>query len=485
MGNAIRVTALLTGMFVSLSLAAEPTITYQGQLQDESGPVTDTVAMQFRLYDSETDGTKVSENIEKPEVSVSDGLFQVALDFDAELFEDGQRYLEVEINGETLSPRQPVSAVPLAMHAIGTLDSTGSDIRHAPPSDNEVHEIGEDGTYPAMTMGADSLPVISFFNTTDETLMLAACTRTDCSEAEIYTVDDEGEVGADNDIAIGTDGNPVIAYSDATSDVLRVAACTDPQCSDAEISTLDGSLNTDRTGIGIAIGAEGRPIISYEANDALMFARCDDAQCNDAETVEIAAGASRSSIAVAANFVAMEEGQPVPMISFANTNGDPAFAICHDAYCDEVEIEEFGEETPLDVQRPTSITVGTDGNPVMVYSGRNPPRDHSNIVKCLSATCDSFEVRSLGSLRGAPDVLIDHAGNPVFSIDSGVAFVGLCSNAACESGRIQPVSDFFANWTSLAIRGDGRPLIAASNIEDDTLNVIDCANEMCLPYMRR
>ena len=101
---------------------ADTTITYQGQLQDGAGPHSGSVNMVFELFDAETGGSSVGSAVSAGNVAVNDGLFQVELDFGNQAYENGL-YLEIEVDGETLSPRQPITAAPLAVR---TLSGSGS-----------------------------------------------------------------------------------------------------------------------------------------------------------------------------------------------------------------------------------------------------------------------------------------------------------------------------------------------------------------------
>ena len=93
-------------------------ITYQGQLQDGGGPFDGTPGMEFRLYDSLTDGNQIGNAEFFSGVPVEDGLFQVELDFGAGAFDGSERYLEIEVAGATLEPRQRVASMPVAQFAL-------------------------------------------------------------------------------------------------------------------------------------------------------------------------------------------------------------------------------------------------------------------------------------------------------------------------------------------------------------------------------
>jgi hypothetical protein len=99
-----------------------PTINYQGRLANNAGdPISDTLAMQFSFYDSDTGGTMLWGPETHPTVEVAEGLFSVAL---GQLSGgiptsalSGDVWLEIAVDGETLSPREQLRAVPYAMQA--------------------------------------------------------------------------------------------------------------------------------------------------------------------------------------------------------------------------------------------------------------------------------------------------------------------------------------------------------------------------------
>ncbi|RDV37656.1 hypothetical protein DV096_14225 [Bradymonadaceae bacterium TMQ3] len=106
----------------SLSAAAEvpETMTYKGNLTDGSGaPVDTTVEASFRLYDAANGGSEVwSETFST--IDVVNGSFSAQLGQTESLVDvfDGSAYwLEVSIDGETLSPRNPVESVPYALRS--------------------------------------------------------------------------------------------------------------------------------------------------------------------------------------------------------------------------------------------------------------------------------------------------------------------------------------------------------------------------------
>lgn len=103
---------------------AEPTtaFTYQGYLKDAGQPVTDTADFTFSLWTAETGGDLICEDINIPDVEISDGLFTVVLDFGPGVFTGQPPWLEIRVdlhNGgdATLSPRQQILPTPYAIYA--------------------------------------------------------------------------------------------------------------------------------------------------------------------------------------------------------------------------------------------------------------------------------------------------------------------------------------------------------------------------------
>ena len=100
--------------------AAGTVFSYQGQLTNASGnPITNaSLPMTFRLFTVSTGGT-VCWN-ENQTISVQNGQFNVLLGKTTAIplaCLEGSTYLEIGVNGETLSPREFLASVPYAIQA--------------------------------------------------------------------------------------------------------------------------------------------------------------------------------------------------------------------------------------------------------------------------------------------------------------------------------------------------------------------------------
>lgn len=114
-----RITALLAAtLLASTSFAQESDLTYQGQLLDGGSPADGTFSAVFTLWDADTGGNQVGPTNIKEGLVVAEGLLTAPLDFGADAF-NGERWLEISVNGQTLTPRQKLTAAPKATRLEG------------------------------------------------------------------------------------------------------------------------------------------------------------------------------------------------------------------------------------------------------------------------------------------------------------------------------------------------------------------------------
>jgi hypothetical protein len=122
----LRVWALSLLLFLSLPLAGSGqtnAFTYQGRLNDGGAPATAIYDFTFDLYDDVAAGSHIGSTVQKLNVPVTNGLFTVTLDFGNQ-FPGAARFLAIGVRQTgggsftNLSPRQPLTAVPYAIHAL-------------------------------------------------------------------------------------------------------------------------------------------------------------------------------------------------------------------------------------------------------------------------------------------------------------------------------------------------------------------------------
>ena len=92
--------------------------TYQGRLRKGGPPLTGTPDLQFSLWNAAADGKQIGTTQESLSHPVTNGLFAAPLDFGAGAFNGEARWLEIVVEGETLTPRQKLTATPYALFAL-------------------------------------------------------------------------------------------------------------------------------------------------------------------------------------------------------------------------------------------------------------------------------------------------------------------------------------------------------------------------------
>jgi preprotein translocase subunit Sec61beta len=156
---------------------------------------------------------------------------------------------------------------------------------------------GSDREYASITIGADGLGLISY-HWEKTGLNVARCSDINCTTATITTVPNPFKtqvssppttnVGRYSSITIGTDGLGLISYYDDGFADLRVAHCSDTNCTTATITTLDSTGDVGRF-TSITIGADGLGLISYidTTKDTVKVAHCSNTDCTAATTATL------------------------------------------------------------------------------------------------------------------------------------------------------------------------------------------------------
>lgn len=121
--------ASVVGVAAVLAIAAsasETTFTYQAYLTDAGQPVNrDLTSVSFALFDAETGGEPLA-SLTFNNVPVFNGRLTVPLDFGNVPFSVYGHWIEVAIEGVSLSPRQPITGTPFALQTRGlAVDATG------------------------------------------------------------------------------------------------------------------------------------------------------------------------------------------------------------------------------------------------------------------------------------------------------------------------------------------------------------------------
>ncbi len=143
-------------MAICLSASAQGTaFTYQGRLNNSSGPANGSYDLTFTLFNAVSGGSAVAGPLTTNAVAVSNGLFTVGIDFGAGIFNGTAYWLEIGVRTNsggsftTLAPRQPLTPAPYAIFAGG------------------ASAAGISGTIPAANIGGTYGNTVNFNNGAD------------------------------------------------------------------------------------------------------------------------------------------------------------------------------------------------------------------------------------------------------------------------------------------------------------------------------
>ena len=124
-------TSIILGFTVALAASiasADTTFTYQGELNENGGVANGSFNMDFSLWDALSAGNQIGSTNMINGVLVTDGKFSVELDFDASAFNNSDRWLEIAVEGTTLSPRNPITRAPYAIQTRGINVASDEDV---------------------------------------------------------------------------------------------------------------------------------------------------------------------------------------------------------------------------------------------------------------------------------------------------------------------------------------------------------------------
>lgn len=411
-----------------------PGFTYQGYLEEGGKPVEGEYNFSFEIFDAEADGDSLGY-LEVGSVKISGGHFTVLLEFDSEIFFGEDRWLEIGIDpkgdGEflILDRRQKLTPAPYSWYAVQAGGVDWWNISYRPAG---LDNGDQDTTYIA-GFGLD-LTGTTFDVDTDtvQSRVYGSCKV----GSTIRAIDADGTVECQEDattnriltpsetlsttlgigkypsITIGSDGLPVMSYTDSNSD-LMLAHCDDPLCSNATVTAVD-SHGIFGEYSAITIGADGFPVISYFDGDNLKIAICHDQTCTNVSTNQVDSG-----IGISGSYLLN-----------------------------------------------TSITIGSDGLPIIAYPSSDSADADVLVVHCDSPNCDTFTQNRV--IDGGiffppfPSITTGSDGLPIISSYIGIAH---CDDHACNSAFLNTTSnpgypiDGYRTSIPIVIGEDGLPMI--------------------------
>jgi len=117
------ISAVVFGLILSTIQAQAEPFAFQGQLNDQGAPAEGLYDLEFVLYGMDIGGTQIGPTVTLEDQPVTNGIFNVELDF-GDVFDGSARWIEVGVrNGDSidaftqLNPRLKVGSAPQASYA--------------------------------------------------------------------------------------------------------------------------------------------------------------------------------------------------------------------------------------------------------------------------------------------------------------------------------------------------------------------------------
>jgi hypothetical protein len=346
-------------------------------------------------------------------------------------------------------------------------------------------------------------PLVAYHDLTNRDLKIYRCTAADCATGSSVVVDSAGDVGRNPNLAIRGDGRVYVSYRDDSAAGVRVATAasaagpwttgvaaggseealvtvgpapqspvlyfTDPinrlvrrACAS---DTCDFGVNTVLSNVAeaknpsLVVMPNGNSLISHRhsGTGAQLATVCTAPDCSTRTlvTLDAAAGAGTRSVALAT-------AESAPYVLYrVDSQQAIASARCNNTACATITRRIAINGTTAYAAR---VALRSDGRPVLVYL-RNDQQGRPWLALCADRRCSTHVKRLLPGFNSSaiPDVGIRPDGRPFAYFGSiGGTAIYSCSDADCTSGtsrEVSPAGSGTSDWTSLAIRGDGRPVL--------------------------
>jgi hypothetical protein len=328
-----------------------------------------------------------------------------------------------------------------------------------------------------LALRADQRPVLAYREDAGKRLALFDCADQTCSSGSARTLDPTTTTGSRNRIVLRADGRPVIAYYDATAGDLKFYDCADAACTNGTARTLQtaGDVGSD---VSIALRADGRPVLAYYAAGSgnLGFYDCANPACNSGlgRTLEFTDDVGRST-----DIAVRPSGNPI-ISHYDDTNKRLKIFACSAPDCSAGTAAAAGGTVSHGLHN--ALALRSTGRPVLAY--HQFPPGSVRVANCGNDDCSTWTSAVYGANNVGYGVAlaIGPGDQPRVAFEEALALNFLaCQNPNCTSSSPQVLDAIgqVGTYPAMAIRADGRPVIAHADRSYGKVLILICGNETC------
>lgn len=465
----VRALALVLLSSASAAAPLGTTITYQGQLQQDGDMASGSYDFQLCLFDSPASPTGGLCVPDFADVPVTRGVFALDLDFGPATFSGQQRYLEIRVRDgastgdyAVLTPRQPLRAAPEALHAVAVpwLGIADMPAGFADGSDDRgVTQISAGAGLDGGTISSSGTLSVAPAGIVQSMLAAGAVGPGQLASGAVGPSALQANAVTGAALADASVSNTKLAAQAVDSPQLAPGAVTAAAVADSAITTTalaDASVTRPKIAPG-AVGAE----------------QIDPAQVQARISGSCAAGQYVRGISAAGTLIC--DVLPVPITR---------------------TLEVLQYVAPPTAADFTALALTSDGRPLVAYYDTRT-RD-LRLYVCADAACSSSVSGSPRTLDSDGDVgnWVSMAMRPgdlplIAYYDATNADLKIydCDDTACSSGTARTADgtgSSVGGMTSIAIRADGRGVVAYYSQTGTDLKLYFCADANCstgAPYL--
>jgi len=381
---------------------------------------------------------------------------------------DRGRYVSAA-NRSSLSDRPLVAYYDATNGDLMALDCAFADCATFGGIERTLDSAGNVGQDTAIVIDpATGFGLISYYDVDNGDLRLYRCTSADCSTGSSIQVSGTNDRGHNSSLVFG--GSTLwIAYEDRTTGEVVIATSQSPYNVFPTFTTISSAAEPSLT-----VDANGFPDMVWreKTTNTLQRRRCLDAGCSSNSQIQLGGagqGFRPSATRSAAGNLLVSQFDPA--------NNSLRGTLCTDLACTTPQALLF--DTGAGVAGKSFMTVTSNGYPLVYY--QESLRKDVRSVLCQGGNCTNLLKRTAinGHFVNGARLAMRPDGRPVVAyIRDNEPRLAMCSNTSCSSTSQVTLPGYNSlTRPAVEVRSDNRPVIYYSSLGGSEL--YDCADANC------